>query len=40
MREAVIRVQEMKQSTSETELAYNARLSQAIYRCGNVFSEP
>ncbi len=39
MREAVIRVQEMKQKVAEDELAYNARLSQAIYRCGNVFSE-
>ncbi len=39
MREAVIRVQEMKQKATEDELAYNARLSHAIYRCGNVFSE-
>ncbi len=40
MREAVIRVQEMKQKASEDEQAYNARLCQAIHRCGNVFTEP
>ena len=39
IREAVLRVQEMKQKASEDELSYNARLSQAIYRCGNVYSE-
>ena len=39
MREAVIRVQELKQKLNEDELSYNARLSHAVYRCGNVFGE-
>ncbi len=39
-RKAVLRVQATKQKANDDEQAYNARLCQAIYRCGNVFSEP
>lgn len=39
MREAVPHVHEIRQKPSQDELAYNAELTKAIYRCGNVFSE-
>ena len=39
MREAVLRVHDTKQKGNEDEQTFNARLCQAIYRCGNVFSE-
>ncbi len=39
IREATQQVNTLRQHTGEDELAYSARLSTAMFRCGNVFSE-